>query len=122
MNEAEWLSSDDVGSMLEFLCGRRRIESGDARDSLTRSLHRFYLASCRGIWPLLTQEASRRGVELAEQFLDGKATAEQVRDYNWYTEGAAFFFDYADATTVGARTAATVGKPMAMPRLMRSNG
>jgi hypothetical protein len=97
MNEAEWLSSDDVGSMLEFLCRRRRIASGGARDSLTRSLHLFYLASCRGIWPLLTQEASRRGVELAEQFLDGKATAVQVREYNWYTEGAASFFDYADA-------------------------
>src|SRR5262249_43913611 len=42
-------------------------------------------------------EASRRGVELAERFLAGEVTAEQLREYNWYTEGAAFFFDYTKA-------------------------
>lgn len=95
MNEEEWLSSDDAGAMLEFLCDRRRILSESAQDSLTCSLHRFYLASCRGIWALLPQEASRRGVELAEQLLTGKATAECVREYSRYTEGAAFCIDYA---------------------------
>jgi hypothetical protein len=113
MTEAEWYSSDDAGAMLDFLWKRRGISPHDidlrfggnvqasdaasAADDLTGSLHRFYLASCRGIWPLLPQEASRHGVELAEQFLAGKATAEQVSEYNWHTEGAAFCIDYAAA-------------------------
>jgi hypothetical protein len=103
--------------MLDFLWHRRGIsQNGLARLSLlfggdlhesdaaervgddpTQSLHRFYLASCRGIWPLLPQLASRRGIELAEQFLAGTATAEQVSEYNWHTEGAAFVLDYNTA-------------------------
>ena len=97
MNKAEWLSSDDAGAMLEFLFHRRLIMVEGERNSLTRSLHRFYLASCHDIWPLLPQEASRRGVELAEQFISGETTVENVREYNWYTEGAAFRIDYAAA-------------------------
>ncbi|WP_331156140.1 hypothetical protein [Steroidobacter sp.] len=93
----EWLSSDDAGAMLEYLFHQRRNSYNGAGEGLTRSLHRFYLASCRGIWPLLPQEASRKGVELSEQFLAGKATAEQLSEYNWHTEAAAFRIDYADA-------------------------
>jgi hypothetical protein len=110
MTEAEWHRSDDAGAMLDFLWQRQGVSpdeidlrfGGDVKasgagDDLSHSLHRFYLASCRRIWPLLPQEASRRGVEMAEQFLAGEVTSEQVSEYNWHTEGAAFRIDYAAA-------------------------
>src|SRR5262249_2845506 len=59
--------------------------------------HRFYLASCRGIWKLLPQEASRRGVEMAEQWLAGSVSDEEMSEYNWDVEGAAFCIDYNTA-------------------------
>ena len=58
------------------------------------NLHRFYLACCRSIWPLFPQESSRRGVELAEQWLDGDTTTEELNKFNYYVEGAAFTIDY----------------------------
>ena len=114
MTEAEWHRSDDAGAMLDYLWqGRARrpdgiglrfggdmLESNAASgvdDELELSLHRFYLDSCRGIWKLLPQKASRRGVELAEQFLAGAATAEEVSKYNWDVEAAAFCIDYDTA-------------------------
>ena len=59
-----------------------------------RRLHLYYLASCRAIWRLLPQEGSRHGVELAEQFLVGAATAEELNKYHYFVEGAAFTIDY----------------------------
>jgi hypothetical protein len=115
MNEAEWLSSDDAGAMLEFLFHRRVPMAERERNSLTRSLHRFYLASCRGIWPLLPQEASRRGIELAEQFISGETTVENVREYNWHTEGAAFRIDYAAAEGDMDAVAGWVAEVEALP-------
>jgi hypothetical protein len=114
MTEAKWHSSNDAGAMLDFFWQQHGVtphaidlrfgggvkESDAAACAATnppRSLHRFYLESCRGIWKLLPQEASRRGVELAEKFLAGAATAEQVSKYNWDTEGAAFVIDYNTA-------------------------
>jgi hypothetical protein len=102
MNETEWLSSDDASAMLEFLFHRRRNMNEVARKSLTCALHKFYLASCRAIWRLLPQEASRKGVELAEQFLVGKATSERVREYNRCTEAAAFCLQWPDAEDMEA--------------------
>jgi hypothetical protein len=110
MTEEEWNRNDDAGAMLDFLWQRRGVSPGeidlrlggdgkasDAGEDPARSLHPFYLASCRRIWPLLPQEASRRGVELAEQFLAGEALAEQVNEYNWHTEAAALCLDHAAA-------------------------
>jgi hypothetical protein len=111
MTEAEWLNSNDAGAMLEFLWDCQGIRpcdidlrfGGNIREStlsqgtaarLDRQLHRYYLASCRAIWRLLPQEASRRGVELAEQYLTGKATSEELNKFNWDVEGAAFNIDY----------------------------
>jgi hypothetical protein len=111
MNEAEWIDSNDAGAMLEFLwlcqgiqpCAIDLRSDGkfsepDPRQSdfasLERQLHQFYLACCRAIWKLLPQEESRRGVELAERYLDGKVTDEELSKYNWYVEGAAFNIDY----------------------------
>lgn len=107
MSEAEWEDSNDAGAMLDFIWSRQGVvpseidlpfggdtvepgtAAGNAKD-LVGSLHRYYLASCRSVWRLLPQEASRHGVELAERFLVGGATAEEVSAANWDTEGAAF--------------------------------
>lgn len=113
MTEAEWNSCDDAGVMLDYLWQQYGVSpyfcdlrfGGDLRDDppenasvgLDRALHRFYVASCRRIWKLLPQEASRRGVELAEQFLAGEVSAEEISNYNWHVEGAAFCIDYNTA-------------------------
>lgn len=73
------------------------VSSTGEKSRLDRALHRFYVASCRRIWKLLPQEASRRGVELAERFLAGEVSAEEISNYNWHVEGAAFCIDYNTA-------------------------
>jgi hypothetical protein len=116
MTEAEWHRSEDAGAMIDFLWqqqgvsphrtdvrfggdGRGNEAPPDAKVDLDRALHRFYLASCRGIWKLLPQEESRRGVELAEQWLAGTVSDEDLSKFNWYVEGAAFCIDYNTAPT-----------------------
>ena len=64
------------------------------RANLEHQLHHFYLACCRAIWKLLPQDASRRGIELAEQYLLGEVTGEELSQFNWNVEGAAFNIDY----------------------------
>jgi hypothetical protein len=63
MTEAEWLACENVHLMLDFLRGWIS----------DRQLRLFGVACCRHIWPLLTDERSRRAVEIAEQFADGLA-------------------------------------------------
>jgi hypothetical protein len=63
-------------------------------DELERKLHRYYLLCCRRIWRLLPQQESRRGVELAEQYLAGRVSAEELMHANYYVEGAAFNIGY----------------------------
>jgi hypothetical protein len=68
MTEAEWLTSDNLTAMLRFLIGR----------ASCRKKRLFACACCRDIWPLLTDERSRRAVEVSERYADGLADAGEL--------------------------------------------
>src|SRR4051794_35865504 len=89
MTEAEWLASDDPIAMLEALRANGR---GDEAD-LVRLTNRYLLTCCRAIWSLLPMEASRRGVEVSERYLEGRATRHELGIAEYQAEGAAFFLD-----------------------------
>jgi hypothetical protein len=90
MTEAEWLASNDAPQLIKVL---RQVYRAD-RKYFERQMHRYYLACCRAIWKLLPQDASRQGVEVAERYLRGQATDEELREVDWHVEGAAFNIDY----------------------------
>jgi len=66
MTEAKWQVSDDPNPMLDLLR-----ETGRACD---RKVRLFAVAFCRRDWNLLVDAASRKAVEAAELFADGRIT------------------------------------------------
>jgi hypothetical protein len=68
ITEADWLACPDPLPMVEFL--RTRTSS--------RKLRLIACACCRHIWDRITDERSRRAVEVTEWFADGMATSEQL--------------------------------------------
>lgn len=89
MSDEEWWRSDDAPAMIRSL---RAGWHGPAED-FVRLIHRYLLASCRAIWRILPMEESRRGVEVAERYIEGRATDEEYRIAGWQSEGAAFYLD-----------------------------
>lgn len=89
MSDEEWWRSDDVPAMIRSLRAGWHGPSGE----FVRLIHRYLLASCRAIWRLLPMDESRRGVEVAERYIEGRATAEELRIASWQAEGAAFYLE-----------------------------
>ena len=69
MTEAQWLTSTDSMSMLEFLKGKAN----------GRKLRLFAVACCRRIWHLFLHEDSFKSLEVGERFAEGEATDEELR-------------------------------------------
>ena len=68
MTEQEWLEGTDPKKMLEFLNGQRS----------DRKLQLFAVACSRRVLHLMVHPQSRRAVEIAEQFADGKVNFEEL--------------------------------------------
>jgi hypothetical protein len=67
MTEAEWLNTTNPDLMLDHV-----------RDSTSeRKLRLFAIACCRAFWHLLSDEVSRQAVEVAERYVDRRATHEE---------------------------------------------
>lgn len=106
MTELQWNECDNSILMLEFLFNIQSGRSDSARhqmgcclsfdsdEQFEMTLHRFYVASCRRIWRLLPDKETRKGVEIAEKFLDGYIPYTELNDCDYFVEGAAFGIDY----------------------------
>ncbi|TQV88275.1 hypothetical protein [Aliikangiella coralliicola] len=106
MTKDEWFQCKSAPLMIEYLWTQEpyvstakkfeiypNTEDWMAYLSVEMPLYKFYLSSCRKIWPLLTQEESRKGIELAEKFVEGKIQWDRVSEYSWHVEGAAYCFE-----------------------------
>jgi hypothetical protein len=92
VTEDEWLGCTDFLRMLCYLGDR-------ASDHKLRLL---VVACCRQIWPLLTDERSRRAVEVGEGFADGKREEKELSTSKRHALAALT----ANLSTAGPRQAA----------------
>ena len=67
MTPEQWSACAHPRCLVEFLRGRVS----------DRKLTLFAAACCRKVWGLLSDDRSRRAVEVAERFADGLATDEE---------------------------------------------
>ena len=78
MIEHKWLTSDDPQAMLDDCVHRSHPDIPTYRTPSDRKLRLFAVACCRQVWNKLTDERSRRAVEVAERYADGLATEKEL--------------------------------------------
>jgi hypothetical protein len=69
--ESDWVNSQNSAVMLGFIRGRGAVLT-------PRKLRLLAVASCRRIWPLLSDPLNRKAVEVAEGFADGVVGLEEL--------------------------------------------
>jgi len=73
MTEEEWATSETPGEMISFLRG------SEGRQRLPDRVSRLLgVAFCRRVWDLITDSRSRRAVDVAERYADGKASQSEL--------------------------------------------
>jgi len=102
VTEAEWLSSTSPEAMLAFLrkCGR----------ASERKHRLFACAAVRSVWHLLTDNRSRRALELVEAAADGLADSRELRAAVLAADQAAYRANRAEDQARAARRAAAVAQ------------
>jgi hypothetical protein len=106
MTEAEWLAQNSPLPLFHYLFDRPTEKD--------RKLRLFGCACCRHIWPLLTDERSRRVVEVSELYADGLATEAELRRalssaHLLVQDETVTRIDRTSAAYLAARTAETTG-------------
>jgi hypothetical protein len=84
MTSKEWRRCRDPITMIAGLKG----VTGERKGRL------YLCGGCRMIWHLLYHDPSRRAVEVAERFVDGQATREELGYAHWTAEVPTFGFDF----------------------------
>jgi hypothetical protein len=99
MTEADWLTCDDPGPMLEHLRGQ----------ASARKLRLFAMACDRRIWHLLGDQRSREAVEGAERYADGSVNDEQLRTISGKAASVGIGFGVQCSAANAAHFAAFLG-------------
>jgi hypothetical protein len=87
MTEAEWLNTTDPTPMIGFV-----------RDKTSeRKLRLLTVAACYRVWSSFDDERSRRGIEAAENYADGKIDEVQLDDALWAAYEVSEAVTYSDS-------------------------
>ena len=84
MTNREWRRCKDPAKMIEAL----KDIASDRKSIL------YMCAGCRFIWELLYDDQSKVAVEVAERFVEGLATIEELKRANWEAECPTFQYDF----------------------------
>src|SRR5262249_832769 len=78
VTEQDWLTCDDHREMLQFLTGRTGV----------RTFRLFALACCHRIAHRITDARSWDAIKIAENYVEGRATEDDLRPAYWVALGA----------------------------------